>query len=273
VAAVAGKAGGMVATTDPTNSAPARGVGEAARLALGVPVALVFGVVALIRRARALHPVGVAFRATFTLDGPAAGSVPELGPPGTSRPGVVRLSRGGGFPEDWPDIHGIALELTPSSHAAGDGQSGREQDLLWSSAGRSRLGRRLLRPSRSFDGLWATSLTSFAAGGRTVVWAAEVLPAGAGGSGAPDGGPLTVEALQADPGRAPAIAVLVATSSGPWERVGTIVPGARLSPEEEEALAFSPWDNGDGIVPVGLLNQLRDAAYRASRRARHPRDA
>jgi hypothetical protein len=67
--------------------------------------------------------------------------------------------------------------------------------------------------------------------------------------------------------------VLVATSSGPWEHVGTIVPGDRLAPEAEAALAFSPWDHGDGIVPVGALNQLRDAAYRASRRARRARNA
>jgi hypothetical protein len=252
----------MVATTE---DAPARTTGEAVRLALGLPAALVFGALALVRRARALHPVGVAFHAALDLDGPAAGRAPELGAPGTTRPGVVRFSRGGGLPEGWPDVHGIALRLAPAD-GDGDGSGGGDQDLLWSSAGRSRAGRRLLRAARSFDGLWATSLTSFATGGRRVVWAAEVLPAPAApGREAP---PRTVEALRAGTAPAPAVHVLVATSSGPWERVGTIVPGAPLTPAEEDALAFSPWNAGRGVVPVGALNQLRDAAYRASRRAR-----
>ena len=255
----------MVATTD---DAPGLERGEGVRLALGLPAALAFGAVALVRRDRALHPAGVALHATLELDGPAAGRAPELGAPGTARAGVVRFSGAGGLPEGWPDVHGIALRLLPAEDgaaAAGAGTgAGAAQDLLWSSAGRSRAGRRLLRAARSFDALWATSLTSFATGGRRVVWAAEVLP-----TAGRDHPPLTVEALRAGDAPAPAVSVLVATSSGPWERVGTIVPGGLLTPEEEDALAFSPWNAGDGIVPVGALNQVRDAAYRASRRARH----
>jgi hypothetical protein len=44
-----------------------------------------------------------------------------------------------------------------------------------------------------------------------------------------------------------------------------------VAPEDEDALAFDPWHDADGITPVGALNAVRDAAYRASRRARRAR--
>jgi hypothetical protein len=220
------------------------------RLVLGAPAAVAFGALALVRRARALHPVGVAFEAELVLDGPGAASVPELGVPGSRRAGVVRFSRGGGLPEGRPDIHGIAVRLNARD------PGGRDQDLLLSSSARSVVGRRLLVPARSFDDVWTSSLTSFDAGGRRVLWGAHVR---AGDPAA------TVEALRREPARAPAIALMVATPSAPWERVGTVEPGDIVSPDIEDALAFSPWQDGDGVVPAGFLNLLRDGAYRASR--------
>jgi hypothetical protein len=220
------------------------------RLTLGAPAAVAFGALALARRARALHPVGVAFEAVLVLDGPGAAAVPELGSPGSRRVGVVRFSRGGGLPEGWPDIHGVAIRLNARE------TGGRDQDLLLSSSARSIVGRRLLVPARSFDDVWTSSLTGFDVGGRRVVWAARVLPAN---------GSTTVEALRREPARAPAVTLMVATPAGPWECIGTLSPGDVLSPDAEDALAFSPWQDGDGIVPRGLLNLLRDGAYRASR--------
>jgi hypothetical protein len=232
---------------------------EGVRLAAGLPAAALFGLVAAVRHARALHPVGVAFGATLALDGPGADLVPELGEPGRRRPGIVRLSRGGGLPEGKPDVHGVALKLPAGAGAE------RDQDLLVSSSGRSRLGRRLLSPARSFDGVWATTLTSFRAGGRKVVFAVEVLGSDEGGVDRP---PLTVEHLRRHPGDGPELALLVATPTEPWAQVGTVTLRGPLTPEEEDGLAFSPWEHGDGIMPVGALNALRDGAYRASRLAR-----
>ena len=239
----------------------------AVRLVIGAPAALGFGLVAAVRGARALHPVGVAVDAVLLLDGPGAGRAPELGAPGTRREGVVRLSRGGGFPQGWPDIHGVALKLFPREPGGGD------QDLLLSGSGRSVVRRRLLSPSRSFDGLWATSLTTFRAGGARVVWAALLPDAGPADAHAADGDghALTVEWLRSHPEDAPAIDLMVATPRGEWERVGTVSLGDPVAPEAQDALAYDPWHDGDGIAPVGLLNGLRDAAYRASRAARRAR--
>lgn len=225
-------------------------VPELVRLAVGAPAAVAFGAVAVARRARALHPAGAAFEAVLALDGPDAARVPELGPPGSRRAGVVRYSRGGGLPEGWPDIHGVALRLRSQRGDQDD------QDLLLSGSARSVPGRRLLVPTRSFGDLWTSSLTTFRAGGRRVVWAAHLLTGGRH---------PTVEALRRDPTQAPPIALLVAVPRGRWERVGTVEPGAPVSPEAEDALAFSPWQDGDGIVPLGLLNLVRDTPYRASR--------
>jgi hypothetical protein len=231
----------------------ARRVRAFVRLAAGAPAAVAFGALALARRARALHPVGVAFEAVLVLDGPGAAAVPELGEPGSRRAGLVRFSRGGGLPEGWPDVHGIAIRLNAR------GTSRRDQDLLLSSSARSVVGRRLLVPARSFDDVWTSSLTSFDAGGRRVVWGAYV-PAGARSA--------TVEALRGDTARPPAVSLMVATRAGAWACVGTLHPGDVLSPAAEDALAFNPWQDGDGIVPAGFLNALRDGAYRASRIAR-----
>ena len=239
------------------------------RMVVGAPAAVAFGALAAVRRARALHPVGVALDAVLLLDGPGAGRVPELGAPGARREGVVRLSRGGGLPEGWPDVHGVALKLFARR------PGGRDQDLLFSSSGRSVVGRRLLSPARSFDGVWATSLTTFEVGGERVVWAALVPAAGPAEAHAPDGAarPLTVEWLRAHPEDAPAIDVSVAAPRGAWERVGTVTLGSPVAPGAEADLAFDPWHDGDGVAPVGLLNTLRDAAYRASRTARRARGA
>src|ERR687894_1075108 len=220
------------------------------RLAVGAPAAVAFGALALARRARALHPVGVAFHAVLVLDGPGAAAVPELGRPRSRRAALVRFSRGGGLPEGWPDIHGVAVRLNARE------TGGRDQDLLLSSSARSVVGRRLLVPARSFDDVWTSSLTSFDAGGRRVVWGAHVLVANRS---------TTVETLRRDPARAPAVALMVATPAGPWQHIGRVEPGDVLTPDAEDALAFSPWQDGDGVVPRGVLNLLREAAYRASR--------
>jgi hypothetical protein len=44
--------------------------------------------------------------------------------------------------------------------------------------------------------------------------------------------------------------------------------GERLPGETTERLAFTPWNTGGGIRPVGPFNRLRLAAYRGSQRGR-----
>lgn len=59
-----------------------------------------------------------------------------------------------------------------------------------------------------------------------------------------------------------------ASSFGPSQPVATLTTGQPLSPEQTEALRFSPWTTGPGIRPAGWLNLLRDTAYKASQRGR-----
>ena len=44
--------------------------------------------------------------------------------------------------------------------------------------------------------------------------------------------------------------------------------GERLDDETSRRLRFNPWNSGGGIRPVGLLNSLREAAYRGSQAGR-----
>jgi hypothetical protein len=60
----------------------------------------------------------------------------------------------------------------------------------------------------------------------------------------------------------------LAALAGGWRPVGALRLGERLTEDETERLAFTPWNTGGGIRPVGSLMGLRRAAYRGSQRAR-----
>jgi hypothetical protein len=62
-----------------------------------------------------------------------------------------------------------------------------------------------------------------------------------------------------------AFELLVASPAGAWRAVGRLTLGQRLDDSVARALRFDPWNSGGGIIPVGLINRLRAAAYRGSR--------
>ena len=63
-----------------------------------------------------------------------------------------------------------------------------------------------------------------------------------------------------------AFELLVAPPSGSWTVAARLTLGTRLEDAVARELRFDPWNSGGGLVPAGIINRLRGAAYRGSRR-------
>ena len=188
------------------------------------------------RGLRIFHPRGAAYRALFhaAANGPDA----EMFADGSEHEALVRLSRGVGFRPPLPDVLGLAIRLPdaygPAAH----------QDFLLASSGSGVLGRRLLRPTIMSPADFYSSLLPYEFGGRR----------------------LFVGARPKVSGSTTAFEVVVASPNGRWRAVGALRLARRLDDSVARELRFDPWNSGGGIVPVGLANRLRAAAYRGSRR-------
>lgn len=224
------------------------GLSEKVVGAVGPATDAVFRLAARLRGARAFHPRGVSFAASAQVRADAA---PTAFPTGEHR-AIVRFSRGAGLPDPLPDVLGIGVRLVD---AAGPGQ---HQDLLMASTGSSVVGRRLLRPGRSFaNGVFSTILP-YDAGGERVLFGARVT-----GAGRVDLDDISDPLM---PGHA--VELLCATPSSDWQVMGHVQPDARLPDDDDRRLGLDPFQTVGGVVPVGLLNELRRPAYGASRAGR-----
>jgi hypothetical protein len=190
------------------------------------------GVASLRPADKPLHPHGNVLSGTLR----RVGAQPPTGVPWLDEPGtedvIVRLSRAVGLPARAPDIFGLALR-TPVG--AGHG------DLLFASTGLGKLGRFVLRPSRSpFDRPMTTLLPY-----RT------------------DQGPLVMAAVGTSPDT---LDIVCARGTGPWRRVGTL----QLVGEGSDAMiSFDPLLNAvPGLDNYPLVHALREPAYRIARRSR-----
>lgn len=208
-------------------------------LAPGIALAAAAAVTGLLRRDKALHPVGHRGAGRLTLSEHAPGlGVPALDEPG-SRACHVRWSRAMGLPRGWPDIEGLALRLP------GAARDGDDADLLFASTGEHPWSRYLLtlRPPRRFGRL--TTLLPVRARGRAVTFGLSPLTDGT------DGLPPTSYALE------------VARGTGPWERLG------RLDVVWSEADTLDRFDPVArplaGIEQYGVVAALREPAYVAAR--------
>src|SRR5688500_2047410 len=112
---------------------------------LGVGLAAAAALAGLLRRDKALHPVGHHGTGVLTVTEPA----PDLGIEAIARTGTrpcrARWSRAMGLPQGWPDIEGLALRLEDAAADGGDA------DLLFASTGHRSWSRYLLtmrRPGR-----------------------------------------------------------------------------------------------------------------------------
>jgi hypothetical protein len=233
--------------------------------ALGSLLAAAFRLLALVRGRRALHPVGLGYRARLEV-GPEARRFPgtRLLVPGAGYPALVRFSRGAGLPEPLPDALGVAVRL-PDAYGPD-----RPQDLLVTSSADLPLARRLLYPARSFLHPSFSSALPYRVGGRRVVALLAPRPA-PGGAAWPRTGRALADLAAAAATGALAYELRLAGSLGRSRTVGVLTIGAPLDPAATERLRFNPFAAGEGIRPVGRLNRLRRPSYQGSQAGRPSR--
>lgn len=244
------------------DSGPGVAVETATPRPLAAAAGAAFGALSWLRGARIFHPDGVGYTGILRIERPQPEhAVPLLARPG-DHPALIRFSRAAGVPEPLPDALGLSLRLV-DVHGRG-----RHQDFLLVTSADGPLLHHLVLPGvRGFFGHSFSSLLPYRLGGRLRLVGAqparqrERLARGA----------LAELVELAERGNLHfrfALASLV----GGWSAVGDLHVAERLSRDETERLAFTPWNTGGGIRPVGPLMGLRKAAYRASQRARglHP---
>jgi len=196
------------------------------------------------RRRRFLHPAGRSFTGRLVITGFGRPLGAEL----LERPGryrcTVRLSKGAGTRGGRADVRGLAVRV----HLPG-----RDLDLLFSTAGRSRAGRHFPLPRRSFDTAYGTITAYRTGGGRKVHLT---------GRSDPDGPALGRSlATLAEGDR-----LLLEVRHGDTERViGRLTLGPALPPAADAALAYDPVRNSlPELHPSGLVHGTRAFAYRIS---------
>lgn len=251
---------GRMATAGPkwvpgrmTSRSTFRPVGAATPLVeatFGIAAAALFSTTSAIRGARTFHPIGAAFEATFTVDEPARVGVALLDTPG-DHDAIVRLSRGVGTREPWPDILGLALRVL-DAHGPGE-----HQDLLFVTSGERPIVRHLFVPTTSFDRIRFSSVLPYRLGDRDVLFGAR--------SDDLDGRRLLLDDLERGDATTPVrFTVDIATLRGAWEPVARLDIGTQLSDRTSDLLRFNPATTGGGIRPIGMLQAARRLSYGAS---------
>lgn len=218
-----------------------------------------FGALSAVRGGRIFHPQGVGYTGVLRVARPHDGyrGVSLLANPG-EHPVLFRFSRGVGLPEPLPDVLGLALRLV-DVHGRG-----RHQDFLLVSSADAPLLHHLLLPSlRGFLGQSFSSVLLYRIAGQLRLVGAEPLAEPSGGKQ----GALTELIEAADRGDL-RFGLALAALMGRWQTVGDLEVGERLSDAQTERLAFTPWNAGGAIEPVGPFMGLRRGAYRGSQRAR-----
>lgn len=203
------------------------------------------GLGAALRRARLFHPRGIVFAAEIV---PLArGEVARR----LAGAAIVRFSTAWWKRREWPDVLGVAVRAA-------------EQDLLLATVRRPWLLPLAPLTTRVGDFLdnryFGVSPFDVDGVGRVHLRLVPRAPAGGDGSRA-----ARLLAAARD-GRA-RLVLETRRRGGAWEPLVEIVLGAPLE-LPDGALAFSPFRDGGGIHPRGLVHALRPATYRASQRIR-----
>ncbi|GAA2902312.1 hypothetical protein Acy02nite_71390 [Actinoplanes cyaneus] len=196
------------------------------------------------RRRRSLHPAGRSMLGDLEI----WGCVEPTGSALLDQPGrydvTVRLSKGWGTRGERADVRGVAVRV-------GD------TDLLLSTVGPGRWGRRLPMPRRTFDARYG-SVAPYRTGSGGKVY----LAAGPDPAGRPLG--RSLDAV----GEAGTF-LLYAIRGAVVQPFGRVTLGRVLPPPVDAALAFDPIRHATGdLHPTGLLHGIRGVAYHASQRWR-----
>jgi hypothetical protein len=217
--------------------------------------------VARLRRAPALHPAGVMCAGTLDVPGDPAGSwgVDWLDRPG-SYPVTARWSLAAGLPGALPDGVGLALRIDDADGA------GATLDLLLTSSGRGRLGRRLPLPRRDALGGPYSTLTAYQVGDRTRLLMAFPVKPPAGRSRVP----VTLTGLRQALGQGPVTFRLCTVAAGEPRRMFAALNLGPAGPEPvEHTVSFEPYAHClPGLRPTRSLRAARVAAYAGSRDGR-----
>jgi hypothetical protein len=234
------------------------GLSRAVDATVGRMIAAGFAALSALRHRRVFHPHGAAFEGTVAIHKLVS---PRLGAAVLDEPRshrcVVRLSRGIGVAEPRPDILGIAVRILDV-----DGDAG-VQDLLLVTAGERPILRNVFLPCASYTASHYSSILPVRVGDTTVL--VGLRPRSSHRPEATEH--LDDVARLAAAGRM-RFGLEIATPTGPWQPVGTLDLGRRLSDATSESLRFDVFNTARDIRPVGLLNTLRRRTYRASQRAR-----
>lgn len=178
-----------------------------------------------------LHPRGEYARGTLTRFGAGASGVRWIDTHGSDDV-VVRMSRAVGLPQDWPDVHGIALRLQLP-----DGDA----DLLFANTGLGRLSRFFLTAAFGPDQRPYTTLLPYRAPKGPVVLG--IQPEGNG-----------------------SYRLMRAYGIKPWDTFGRLVLDR---PYDGPALAFDPMlAPVPGLTPYAWVRALRRPSYRAAQQGR-----
>ncbi|MBN1094168.1 phosphodiesterase [Blastococcus sp. TML/M2B] len=214
-------------------------------------VAVPLAAVARWRSGKPMHPRGAVFDAVLERQG----GEPPWGVPFLDTPGrddvVVRLSRGAGLPEPWPDLLGLAVRL--------GGEGGPPVDLLLSSTGSGRLTRVVPALRRDAAAAYCSIMAYRSPAGPLRLAA---LPTTRGVPSDP--GPVAA-AVRREP-----LAFVLAAARGreawrPFARLALGEPVRPLDPELRfDAVRHPP----PGLVPDGPLARFRAPAYAAAQAAR-----
>ncbi|MFE5211342.1 phosphodiesterase [Streptomyces sp. NPDC056600] len=221
--------------------------------------------VARVRAAPALHPAGVTTTGTLEIPGDPSGGwgVDWLDRPAV-HPVTARWSRAAGLPGGLPDGIGLALRVDDADGA------GATLDLLFTSCGPGRLGRRLPLPRRdALSGPYST-LTAYQVGGRHRLLTAHPVTPAAGRVRAP----VTLAGLRKALGRNAVGFRLCAETAGEPRRMFASLTLGPAGPEPaEHTLSFEPYAHClPGLRPTRTLRAARVAAYAGSRDGRRGRD-
>lgn len=220
--------------------------------AAGRAVAVLIAAITGIRGAKPMHPRGVVFDAVAERTGPhrpwGLGWIDER----TVDRVVVRLSKGAGFPDDWPDLLGLAIRFL-------EPPGGPPVDLLLSSTGRGRLTRMLPVVRRDAAGAYCSIMSYRSPLGR-VQFAA--LP---DRSSVPSG-PRRLSGDVAGSGFR--FTLVASLGGGDWEPIARVRLLATTGPLDHELPVDAVRHPPPGLVADGPMARFRRPAYAAARRAR-----
>jgi hypothetical protein len=170
-------------------------------------------------------------------------------------PADFRLSRAFGLPSELGDFYGLAVRLYGDRHGVAD--------LLFASSFDGAAGKWLPRPHRrTRNKLTLSSLLPYETTnepGRRMLLGARVTP--------PVG--MRWETMIASDAPPSAISLWAAGLVGRPHTGGYLTSTAPAPRARETRLRFNPWHAPPGLQPAGVINRLRDPAYRGSQRGRN----